>query len=137
MIQIKEPIKFLFLGIAAWAYSIVVQTPFAYFVWHFTFNQWITWTLSGLLITTIFFGAPLRIFLNWCNSHFDRVFDLQTKPDIQIMNVKELTYDDAAKLIDEYLKCHVQPVPIVVLAEKLQIDIDLIIQYMHDKKEND
>lgn len=67
--------KFIYLGIAAWAYSIIVQTPFAYFIWHFTFDQWVTWVFSGLLITTMFFGAPLRIFLNWCNSHFDRVVD--------------------------------------------------------------
>ena len=77
--KLKEPIKFIYLGVAAWAYSIIVQSPFAYFVWHFTFDQWITWAFSGLLITLVFFGALIRIYLNWCNAFFDRVFDNKKK----------------------------------------------------------
>lgn len=77
--MIRKITKFIYLGVAAWIYSIIVQSPFAYFVWHFTFDQYIAWVFSGLLITLIFFGALIRIYLNWYNALYDRVFDNKKK----------------------------------------------------------
>jgi len=70
--NLNNIIKFIYLGIAAWVYSIVVQTPFAYFAWHMPFDQYVVWAFSGLLITLIFFGALIRIYLNWCNEFYEQ-----------------------------------------------------------------
>lgn len=71
--NLNNAIKFIYLGIAAWIYSIIVQTPAAYFIWDMTLDQYIKWAITGLPVTLLFFGELIRIYLNKCNSLFDRV----------------------------------------------------------------
>ena len=57
----------LYFGVLAWVWSVFWQTPFAYFLWHMTWEQYINWVLCGLPITVIFFGKYFRGYLNWCD----------------------------------------------------------------------
>ena len=67
MIILKQKtIDFLYLGFVSWIWSIFWQTPFAYFIWDMTWEQYISWLLCGTPITFIFFGKYLREWLNWC-----------------------------------------------------------------------
>jgi hypothetical protein len=100
--MIRKTTKFLFLGIAAWIYSIIVQTPFAYFVWDMTLDQYIKWAITGLPVTLLFFGGLIRIYLNWCNSLFDRVID-SNEITIQIGTA------DTIDSIDIQLRAEVKP----------------------------
>lgn len=77
--NLNDTIKFVYLGIAAWIYSITIQTPFAYFVWDMTLDQYFKWAIAGLPVTLLFFGGLIRIFLNWCNTYFDRVLDFKKR----------------------------------------------------------
>lgn len=54
--------------------------------------------------------------------------------DIEITNVRELTYEEAAQEINDYLTDKSRPVPISEVVEKLGIDIDVVIRYMHGNK---
>ncbi len=75
--KIQSAIKFVYLGTAAWIYSIITQSPFAIFVWHMDLDQYITWCLTGFIITMIFFGALLRIYLNWCNRMYEKHIEVK------------------------------------------------------------
>ena len=63
------------------------------------------------------------------------VEELIMDKDIEITKVRELSYEDATKEINDYLTDKTRPVPIFEVAEKLRIDIDMIIHYMHGDKE--
>ena len=58
--------KFMYFGAMVWVYSIVVQTPFAVFVWRMSFDQYIAWVIAGIPITFIFFGWAIKKYLDWC-----------------------------------------------------------------------
>uniref|UniRef100_A0A6M3X5B3 Uncharacterized protein n=1 Tax=viral metagenome TaxID=1070528 RepID=A0A6M3X5B3_9ZZZZ len=59
-------IDFLFIGFVSWIWAVFWQTPFAYFIWGMSWEQYISWLLCGIPITFIFFGKYLRNWLNWC-----------------------------------------------------------------------
>jgi len=58
--------KFMYFGAMAWMYSIVVQTPFAVFVWHMSLDPYITCAIVGIPITFTFFGWAIKKYLDWC-----------------------------------------------------------------------
>lgn len=64
--------EFLYFGILAYIYSIVVQTPVAFLYWGMDTDQYIHWAAAGLPLTILAFGWPLKKYLDWCGKFIDK-----------------------------------------------------------------